>query len=426
MADIAQLDRLPADAPKGMPLPELNEQIAKRSERMEHLFAKGGENYDLSDAEAAEVRALNDELASLEQAREQKADYQRMREGAQRHMRDQQTVDHRQPFADGGAKDRSDRGAREPEVKTLGARFVESEEFKRSLGQSRRSVVSEFSDIDLKTVMSTSAGFAPQSIRTGRVVEFATRRPVVADLIPQDPTDQAAVVYMEETTFTNAAAPVAEGAAKPEAALAFTQRSQTVEVIAVNIPITRQQMDDVPQVQATVDNRLLLMLQLAEENQILNGTGTAPALQGITTKTGIQTQAKGTDPTPDAIYRAFTKVRATAFAEPGAVVMHPNDWQDVRLLRTTDGLYIWGSPVEEGPERIWGKPVVVTTAATEGTAITGDFQLFSHISRRMGARVELSTEHSDFFAKNQVLVQAEERLSFEIYRAAAFCTITGL
>jgi HK97 family phage major capsid protein len=303
---------------------------------------------------------------------------------------------------------------------------VEHEEFLAAKGLTRRRVAVEFPNIDLKTVMSTDAGWAPQSLRSARVVEYALRRPVVADLIPQDPTDQAAVVYMEETTFTNAADTVAEKGTKPEAALAYTQRSVTVEVIAVNIPLTRQQMDDIPQVRATVDNRLLLMLQLAEEDQLLNGNGTSPDLVGFYNKSGIQTQAKGADPTPDAIFKAFTKVRHTGFAEPTAVVLHPNDWQDIRLLRTADGIYIWGSPAEAGPERIWGKPVVATTAATENTALTGDFQLFAHISRRMGARVEMSTEHSDYFVKNQVLLQAEERLSLEIYRAAAFCTVTGI
>lgn len=97
-------------------------------------------------------------------------------------------------------------------------------------------------DHTLKTLMTNTTGFPPESTRSGLLVPYAIRRPVVADMIPQDNIDQPSVVYMEETTFTNAADTVAEGAAKPESALAYTQRTVPVEVIATWIPITRQQI----------------------------------------------------------------------------------------------------------------------------------------------------------------------------------------
>jgi HK97 family phage major capsid protein len=274
--------------------------------------------------------------------------------------------------------------------------------------------------------MLTTAGYAPATVRGPRLVEAALRRPMVADLIPSDNTDQTAIRFMEETTFTNAAAPVAEDAQKPESALAYTERTVPVQVIATVLPFSRQQMDDVNGFRSMVDNRLTLMLALAEEAQLLTGSGTPPALEGFLTKTGVQTQAKGADSVPAAILKGFTLVRWTGFAEPSAVVMHPNDWQDVRLLTTTDGIFLWGPPSEAGPERIWGKPVVVTSAMTENTALTGDFQLYSHISRKMGVTVEVTNSHGTDFDYNRYRVRIEERLSLEIYGPSRFAKITGI
>lgn len=312
------------------------------------------------------------------------------------------------------------------EVKSLGQLFTDSDAYKNRARKGDINVqLPDFDYLEQKTLMETGAGFAPQSIRTGRIVEFAHRRPVVADLIPQTPTDQAAIVYMEETTFTNNAATRAEGAQAGESALAYTERSKTVREIAHLLPVTEIQIEDVPVVQSLINNRLLTMLSLVEETQLLTGDDVAPNLGGFHTVV-TQSQAKGADPVPDAVYKGMVKVRSTGFAEPSAAIFHPNDWQDVRLLRTTDGIYIWGSPADAGPERIWGLPVVVTTAETENTCLLGDFALYSEIFRRRGANIKVSDSHSDFFIKGKLAIRADERLALAIYRATAFCKVTGI
>lgn len=312
------------------------------------------------------------------------------------------------------------------EVKSLGQLFTESDSYKNRERKKDINVqLPEFDYLEAKTLMETGAGFAPQSIRTGRIVEFAHRRPVVADLIPQTPTDQAAIVYMEETTFTNNAATRAEGAQAGESALAYTEQSKAVREIAHFLPVTEIQLEDVPVVQSLINNRLLTMLSLVEETQLLTGDNIAPNLGGFHTVV-TQSQAKGLDPVPDAVYKGMVKVRSTGFAEPSAAIFHPNDWQDVRLLRTTDGIYIWGSPADAGPERIWGLPVVVTTAETENTCLLGDFALYSEIFRRRGANIKVSDSHSDYFIKGKLAIRADERLALAIYRATAFCKVTGI
>lgn len=279
--------------------------------------------------------------------------------------------------------------------------------------------------LERKTVLSTSAGFGPYPQRTGVVVPYALRRPVVADLIPQDPTTQPSILYMEQTTNTNNAAPVAEGGSKPEGAFAWTQRTQPLEVIAEVLPVTEQQLDDVPEIERIIRGELTTHLMLAEEEELINGTGVSPRLQGFLTKSGLQTRAAGTEPTPNVILRGMTDVAVTGRAAANGIVMHPTNYLNMRLLQTADGIYIFGSPTADADVSIWGMRPVVTDAMTLNTVLLGDFLTYSHISRRRGITIDIGFVNDDF-KRNQRTIRAELREALEIRRAAAFVKLTGV
>lgn len=407
-----------------MTLKESRERLQAKQDELGAYFAerKGadGQMRALSVEEIKTIRDRNDELTEMSKAHEALREVEEVQKSlAERAQR--LAAETRVPFP----ADPSDPASRIVKPKSLGQLVSEHDALKGWKPGAGRRTTMEIEGVDLKTLMETAAGFAPPNDRTNIVVLSAQRRPVVADLIPQVSTTLSVISYMEETTFTNASDTVLEGGSKPESALAFTERTSNVRKIATYLPVTDEQIADVPSIRGIIDNRLTLMVALTEEVQLLTGNGTAPDLDGFLNRSGVQSQAKGGDTVPDAVYKAMTLVRYTGFAEPSGAVFHPNDWQDIRLLKDSAGNYIWGSPSEAGPERIWGLNVVITTAETENTALIGDFRMYSNISRRMGITVDVGWINDDFI-KNRQVVRAEERLSLEIYRPAAFAKVTGI
>lgn len=394
-------------------LAEAKGKLTEKRKALATIFDQAGPEIDLSKVKgidgdvAAHIKSLNDELTDLGKERDRLEQVKAAAANARQTEEDSES---------GGEQQHNGSGGR---VKSFGELYVESKSGSEFKGQEREL------KFDLKALFSTTAGFAPDVERGPRIVLDEQRPVQVIDFIPQRSTNQTSITYMEETTFTNAAAETAEGAAKPEAALALTERTSPVRKIAVWIPVTDEQLEDVEGIKEYLDNRLGFMVRQRLDQQIVSGDGVAPNLTGLLNVTGIQTQAKGTDPTPDAIYKAMTKVEVAGQAVPNLAIFHPNDWQDVRLLRTADGVYIWGNPSEAGPERIWGLRVAKVQAATENTAVVLDTS-FTEFAVKKGMTVETSNSHGTFFTENKQAVRAEMRGAFTVYRPSAVCTVTGV
>lgn len=323
-------------------------------------------------------------------------------------------------------------GGPESKDDTLGSLYVKSEAF-AAFHKGNQGVKAEV-PIDLKTVFQTGAGWAPEQVRLNRV-ELDPQRPItVVDRIPQLPTSQETIRYMEETTFTNNAVETSEiTSATPittegigEAALALTERTQAIEWIPVFLPVTMQQMEDVAGIEAYINQRLTYMIRARLDLQILRGDGNTPNLLGTNNVSGIGVQALGQDPITDAIFKGLNLVRINGFANPSDIFMHPSDWEGVRLLRTADGIYIMGSALDAGAERMWGVPVHLTTAALENTATLGDYRNFSTLYQKKGIMVSATDSHGFDFTNGRLAIKAEMRVAMVHYRPEAFATVTGI
>jgi HK97 family phage major capsid protein len=327
-------------------------------------------------------------------------------------------------------------GARHPHGLSAGQLFAEATSAFFTKGQHRaRQWATEAIEVPYGSLFATTltegagsggALVVPQYLPG--ILPTATRRIVVMDLLGQGITNSNAIVYMKETTFTNAATPTAEGAAKPESALIFAQVSEPVLKIAHWLPVTEELLEDVGAIASYIDSRLRLGVQLAEDDQVLNGNGTPPNFVGILNRAGLATtivQGAAPDTAADAILRQISAISVNAMTAPTGIVMNPADWQSMLVLKSTLNTYIGPSPFEQ-PQvpTLWGLPVALTVSIPAKTALVGAFSTMAQFFRRGGLRVESSNAHQDFFIRDLVAIRAEERGALAVYRPNAFGKVT--
>jgi HK97 family phage major capsid protein len=320
------------------------------------------------------------------------------------------------------------------ETRSLGQQYVESDDFKFARTKATARATNWASNgVELfATTLDTGSGSGESLLVTDYrpgIVELMFKPLTVADLLAKGTTDSNSITYMKETSFTNAADSVAEGAPKPESTLVFEQVTDLVRKIAHWLPVTDEMLEDVSQIRSYIDARLRLGLDIAEEDQLLNGSGTAPDIQGLLNRSGLTTATvrSGSVTNADAIFTAMMAVFNASFVMPTGTVMNPANWQTTQLSKDGNGNYYGAGPFAgPQPATLWGLPVSVTPSIVANTAFTGAFNSAAQVFRKGGVRLEASNSHSDFFVRNLTAIRAEERLALAVYRPAAFSKITSL
>jgi HK97 family phage major capsid protein len=315
---------------------------------------------------------------------------------------------------------RPDLGGKE-RPKTFGEKFIEGESYKAGNVLTARM---EYKGFFRKDLDSTTAhgGILVDPQRIGGMFAQPDARFTMRQLLNATGTTSNAIEYILETGFVNASAIAVEKSLKPTSDITFDIESATVKTIAHWIPATRQIVADAPMLRNYIDGRLMYGLEATEEAQLLYGTGVGDNIAGIMTNANIQVMPQRADATTtvvDHLRRAMTRAVLAGYPMTG-IVLHPNDWTEIELLKGTDGHYIWININTGGDARLWRVPVVESTSINEGEFLAGAFGLGAQIWDREQANIRVSEHHTDYFARNMIAILAEERLALTVYRPEAF------
>jgi HK97 family phage major capsid protein len=256
-------------------------------------------------------------------------------------------------------------------------------------------------------------------------------------LIPNVQNTTGRFAYLKQTVRTNNAAVVAAGGLKPTSVYTLARVDDRVRTIAhLSEPIAKQDLDDIGLLRTFIDQEMRLGLDVALEEEILEGSGSGEHMTGMANVSGSQSQTFSVDVLTTA-RKAVTKLERYGYLASAGFVMTPEDWEAFELLQDNEGRFYYNGPagpaVNASSRRLWGVPVVVSDAATTGTAYLADFSQMRLQVRQDGVLdwseniyrpdgISAGVGATDF-ERNLITFRFEGRFGLEILRPSAIVEI---
>lgn len=268
--------------------------------------------------------------------------------------------------------------------------------------------------------------------------------------IPIATADTGQVSYLREQLRQHEASTVAQGHLKPRSIYELVRIDDHARTVAhLSDPVPNQLLADSPQVEQYLDGVLREGLALELERLVVDGdgdvTGGLDNFTGLLQVSGRQTQVFATDRWVTS-RKAITTIEATNVEARGLRwVLSPAAWEAFELTKDDESYVLGGAagtgerlPLDRSARRLWGVPVVVTTAMEgpgDDVALLGDLggscrlrlREQTQVSWSEAVQVALPGDSSSMTATawetNQKVWRAELRATLEIFRPSAFCEV---
>lgn len=311
------------------------------------------------------------------------------------------------------------------DTRSAGSVFVESAQY---LGDARNSGEVEVRNLLTGTSIGTSGSqaFVPVGSPFLNTASVQRQRFFVRDVLTVQSTGLASVPYIRELNAAaneGGASAVSEASAKPEVTMQFESDDAPIRKLAAWIQATEEALNDAPTLRGYIDNRLAYMLKVREEQQLLNGSGTAPQVKGIRQYSGVQT-ASGE--LYAAVGSAIGKVE-NVDGDADGVAVNPLDFWAAVTDRHSEGFdapSLGFAPFGAPSPTIWGLPVIRTRAMESGKALVGAWRLGATLFDRETVTIRTSDSHASLFVSNTFVILAEERIGLAVHRPDFFCLAT--
>lgn len=390
----------------------LTEQLAAEKEAAAAIIAKGEENI------------TDDELKAL-------AEHQREYKKLADRIEMFKSVNEDLAFA--GQKERKGETA---QAKTLGDYYVQQLQEKGltvSQTKSARFMTPDFKAAgDTHLTGGSAGGYGPMVVDIDKNGVFPYERPLsVSALFGQGTVSGSAIKYPVYGEMEGGAGTVKEGSQKPQLHLPDpTWNLDSLAEIAAWWKISDDMAEDLPYIVSEINQHAQYNLRLQEELQLIGGDGVDAHMKGLL-KRDIQTVQQGADSDADRIFHATTLISTATGFPADAVVIHPNDYEVLRLLKDNNGQYFGGGffggqygngGILQNPA-LWGLRTVVTPSVPQGTVIVGAFQAGGMVFRKGGLTVESTNSHDTDFTNDKITFRIRERVGLQVKYPKAFVSV---
>ena len=256
------------------------------------------------------------------------------------------------------------------------------------------------------------------------VTNVVRRNPFIMQLVSVSRTVSQYMAWAEQTsTSPGAAANTSEGALKTQGSFTWTENSQKIEKITYFIKASKEILDDIPLMEASIRTELMDVLALRADQQILNGSGTTPQLKGILEYAqafspgaafALNVHAANN---LDVLRVAINQIETNGtnvggelqgLFTPNYIVLHPSDKAALDLMKDSQARYLTPPFVDSMYAKVMGLPIVTNVGMPQGAFLIGDFTK-SNVRVREDATISLGYENDDF-TKNLVTILGECRM----------------
>jgi len=243
-----------------------------------------------------------------------------------------------------------------------------------------------------------------------------TRAVRMRDLLSVGETNSNLVSFIQEYSYTAAAAVTTEGTEYNQEDFTLKQVDAAVKLITSYIVISENMLEDVAGLTSYITTRLPEKLRNAEDSFILSD-----ATYGILTK-GTAYSDNLADSNVQRIDVLVDACRQTKIYEyrPTAILLHPNDAALLKLTKDANGQYLYPWVFVGNNPSIDAVPIIESTAMSEGYFLVGDFKKGAQLFDRRKLTIEFSNANEDNFIKGMVTVRCHERIALAVYCPHAF------